>query len=55
MATTTPAQQDLARIDALIDQLLAENPVESTPAKELWAAQYDLGLAWVSAGGRNWR
>ena len=47
MATTTPAQQDLARIDALIDRLLAENPVETTPDKVLWGAQYDLGLAWV--------
>jgi alkylation response protein AidB-like acyl-CoA dehydrogenase len=30
-----------------VDQLLAEHPPATTPAGELWAAQYDLGLAWV--------
>ncbi len=38
---------DLARVDALVDQLLEENPPATTEVRELWGAQYDLGLAWV--------
>jgi alkylation response protein AidB-like acyl-CoA dehydrogenase len=44
MASAT--QTTLDRVDGLIDQLLTEHPVDGSP-KELWAAQYDLGLAWV--------
>ena len=38
---------DLARVDALVDQFLADNPPSTTEVRELWGAQYDLGLAWV--------
>ncbi|MDX1469501.1 MAG: acyl-CoA dehydrogenase family protein [Acidimicrobiia bacterium] len=38
---------DLERVDALIDQLLTENPPATTEVRELWGAQFDLGLAWV--------
>ncbi len=31
----------------LVEQLLREHPPATTPAGELWAAQFDLGLAWV--------
>jgi alkylation response protein AidB-like acyl-CoA dehydrogenase len=36
-----------ARIDALIDQLLAECPPKDTKLEEFRGTQYDLGLAWV--------
>ncbi len=38
---------ELNRVDALVDQLLEENPPATTDVRELWGAQYDLGLAWV--------
>ncbi|MEY2975288.1 MAG: hypothetical protein RIR49_1708 [Actinomycetota bacterium] len=38
---------ELARIDSLIDRLLAEHPLPATPMTEFLGAQYDLGLAWV--------
>ena len=46
-ATATATDPDAARVDALIDQLLAENPPESTDDQAFLEAQYDLGLAWV--------
>jgi alkylation response protein AidB-like acyl-CoA dehydrogenase len=46
MAVTTTGTS-LERVDALVDQLLAEQPPATTPDKEFWAAQYDLGLGWV--------
>ena len=38
---------DEQRVDALIDQLLAEHPPSTTPPQVFLGAQYDLGLAWV--------
>lgn len=38
---------DQVKVDALVDQLLEENPPATTDVRELWGAQYDLGLAWV--------
>ncbi|MEI2653662.1 MAG: hypothetical protein V9G12_16210 [Microthrixaceae bacterium] len=46
-ATATATDPDAARVDTLIDQLLAENPPESTDDQAFLEAQYDLGLAWV--------
>jgi alkylation response protein AidB-like acyl-CoA dehydrogenase len=34
-------------VEALVDDLLATHPPETTPATKLWAAQFDRGLAWV--------
>ncbi|HOT81117.1 MAG TPA: acyl-CoA dehydrogenase family protein [Microthrixaceae bacterium] len=45
--SATATDPDAARVDALIDQLLAENPPESTDDQAFLEAQYDLGLAWV--------
>jgi alkylation response protein AidB-like acyl-CoA dehydrogenase len=44
MASAT--RKSLDHVDGLIDQLLMDHPVDGS-AQELWAAQYDLGLAWV--------
>jgi len=41
------ADEDGARVDALVDELMAEHPPTSTPDVEFWGAQYDMGLAWV--------
>jgi alkylation response protein AidB-like acyl-CoA dehydrogenase len=41
------APAELPRIDDLIDRLLDEHPLPSTPMTEFLGAQYDLGLAWV--------
>ncbi|MFZ8822106.1 MAG: acyl-CoA dehydrogenase family protein, partial [Ilumatobacteraceae bacterium] len=38
---------ELAHIDALIDELLAECPLPATPMPEFLGAQFDRGLAWV--------
>lgn len=38
---------DTARVEALIDRLLDENPPSSTDPRTFLEAQYDLGLAWV--------
>ena len=38
---------DSERVDSSIDELLATHPPPDTDPKELWGAQYDLGLAWV--------
>ena len=38
---------DEARVDELIDRLLAENPPATTSAIDFLGAQFDLGLAWV--------
>jgi alkylation response protein AidB-like acyl-CoA dehydrogenase len=41
------ADTDLARVDALIDELLATHDPTLTEPTEFRGAQYDLGLAWV--------
>ena len=41
------ADPDLARVDALIDQLLADHDPRQTDATVFRGAQYDHGLAWV--------
>lgn len=41
------ATDELHRIDALIDDLLAECPLPATPMSEFLGAQFDKGLAWV--------
>ena len=41
------ADTDLARVDALIDELLATHDPTSTDPAAFRGAQYDLGLAWV--------
>jgi len=41
------ATDELAHIDALIDELLAECPLPATPMPEFLGAQFDRGLAWV--------
>ncbi|MFN8051293.1 MAG: acyl-CoA dehydrogenase family protein [Acidimicrobiales bacterium] len=38
---------DAVRVNALIDQLLAEHPPATTDERTFLGAQYDLGLAWV--------
>ncbi len=35
------------RVDALVDDLIADYPPEETAEKEFWGAQYDTGLAWA--------
>jgi alkylation response protein AidB-like acyl-CoA dehydrogenase len=47
MAVTAGTGATLGLVDALVDQLLAEHPPATTPAKEFWGAQFDLGLGWV--------
>jgi alkylation response protein AidB-like acyl-CoA dehydrogenase len=41
------ATDELAHIDALIDELLVECPLPATPMPEFLGAQFDRGLAWV--------
>jgi alkylation response protein AidB-like acyl-CoA dehydrogenase len=41
------ADDDLTRVDSLIDQLLSEHDPATTDPVEFRGAQYDLGLAWV--------
>ena len=41
------ATDELAHIDALINELLAECPLPATPMPEFLGAQFDRGLAWV--------
>jgi alkylation response protein AidB-like acyl-CoA dehydrogenase len=38
---------DLGRVDALVDELLATHDPHTTKSEEFRGAQYDLGLAWV--------
>jgi alkylation response protein AidB-like acyl-CoA dehydrogenase len=38
---------DLARVDALVDELIEECPPATTPEEAFWGAQYDKGLAWA--------
>ena len=38
---------DQARVDRLVDELLEKHPPETSESRDLWGAQYDLGLAWV--------
>jgi alkylation response protein AidB-like acyl-CoA dehydrogenase len=42
-----PPGTDEARVDELIDELLATHPPKSTPPQEFLGAQFDAGLAWV--------
>jgi len=46
MADTDAAEVD-ARVDARVDELLAEHPPAETARLEFWEAQYDKGLAWA--------
>jgi alkylation response protein AidB-like acyl-CoA dehydrogenase len=41
------ADNDLSRVDALVDDLLAAHDPNTTDQKTFRGAQYDLGLAWV--------
>ena len=41
------ADDDLGKVDALIDELLAKHDPAATDTSTLRGAQYDLGLAWV--------
>jgi hypothetical protein len=34
-------------VEELVDQLLADMPPATTPAKEFLGAQFDRGLAWL--------
>jgi alkylation response protein AidB-like acyl-CoA dehydrogenase len=43
----TVVDRDEQRVEALVDQLLAECSPSSTPEVEFLGRQYDLGLAWV--------
>jgi len=42
-----PDLDDRALVEARVDTLLAECPPATTAPRDLWAAQYDLGLAWI--------
>ncbi len=45
---TAPAiDSSVALVDKLVDELLAEFPPSSTPARTFLGAQFDKGLAWV--------
>src|SRR5688572_33314183 len=46
MADATPRTDD-EQVVELVEQLLREHPPASTPAEDIWAAQFDLGLAWI--------
>ncbi len=50
-------ESDEARVDALVDELIEKYPPGTTDDRELWGAQYDMGLAWVwhseGFGGRG--
>jgi alkylation response protein AidB-like acyl-CoA dehydrogenase len=39
--------RDGVRVDALVDELVAEFPPGASDDVEIWGAQYDRGLAWV--------
>jgi len=41
------ADNDLSRVDALVDDLLGAHDPKTTDQKTFRGAQYDLGLAWV--------
>jgi alkylation response protein AidB-like acyl-CoA dehydrogenase len=43
---SAPTTDDV-RVEELVDRLLAEHPPATTSAHDFWAAQFDLGLAWV--------
>jgi len=45
--TTDQGLTDEQRVDALIDELLSKHDPATTDLKEVWGAQFDLGLAWV--------
>jgi alkylation response protein AidB-like acyl-CoA dehydrogenase len=47
-ATREPElRTDDGRVIELVEQLLREHPPATSPPEEIWAAQYDLGLAWI--------
>jgi alkylation response protein AidB-like acyl-CoA dehydrogenase len=41
------SESEAARVDRLVDELVATCPPAATAEEEFWGAQYDLGLAWV--------
>ncbi|MGH3650127.1 MAG: acyl-CoA dehydrogenase family protein [Acidimicrobiia bacterium] len=41
------SESDVARVDSLIESLIAEHPPAETPHTVFWGAQYDKGLAWA--------
>ncbi|HEY0574381.1 MAG TPA: acyl-CoA dehydrogenase family protein [Pseudonocardia sp.] len=43
----TDVNDDVATVERLVKDFLAEHPVETTPDRELRAARYDAGLAFV--------
>ncbi len=45
--TSTTIDSDEARVNALVDQLLAEHDPQTTDTTEFLGHQFDLGLAWV--------
>jgi alkylation response protein AidB-like acyl-CoA dehydrogenase len=47
MTSATNAASDFGRVDGLIDELLSNADLSHGDFKPVWAAQYDLGLAWV--------
>src|ERR1039458_6913849 len=44
MSASSP---EVERVNQLIALLLDKCPPATTPAKEFWATQFDMGLAWV--------
>jgi hypothetical protein len=38
---------EVAMVEARVEQLLGEHPPDTTPPGEFWGAQFDLGLAWI--------
>ncbi|HKY13910.1 MAG TPA: acyl-CoA dehydrogenase family protein [Microthrixaceae bacterium] len=43
----TVVEPDEARVEALVDQLLADCPPDTTPERDFLGRQFDLGLAWI--------
>ena len=46
-AANTEAAATIRMVEARVEQLLREHPPATTPEREFWGAQYDLGLAWI--------
>jgi alkylation response protein AidB-like acyl-CoA dehydrogenase len=47
VTTETGARRDQDAVDARVDQLLSRHDPTTTDPTVVWAAQFDLGLAWV--------
>src|SRR5690606_35524118 len=45
--STAATDPDAARVNELVDRLLAEFPPATTPVRRFLEAQFDLGLGWV--------